>query len=168
MTSRYETPFQIAVSRDHTRHLANNGPPSNRQQLTVNVSGESLQARWPANDTFDNPPQFTARLESRRDGVLVTGTIRESWSSMAASRIMLMTMFLMIAVAVLGVAVLTADGARAGLPPLLIGVIGAPAFALMWRWLGGQRKPTFDSDTRKLTTGLTQYLTTGDGSRSGI
>jgi hypothetical protein len=165
MPSRYETPFQLALDNSQARHLTNNGGPGLRGQLFVRVSGDSLQAKWLANDTFDNPPQYSARLESRPDGVFVTGTVRESWGNMFTWWMWRIPTFMMGAVAVLGTVLLITNGAHDGLPPFLIGIIASPLFALMWRWQRSLRRPTFDRDCRKLTAGLTRYLTTGDGNR---
>jgi hypothetical protein len=165
MPSRYETPFQIMLNADQARHLTDNGQPRQRGQLFVRVLRDSVHARWPADGTFDNPPEYSARVQEQPDGILISGSIRESRSSMMWVWLWRIPTFLMLAVTVGAVVALIVPGDHDGLGGVVLGGIGSILFALMWRWQRSLRKPTFDSDARKLGDGVLRYLTTGDGGR---
>ncbi len=165
VSPRYETPFEITLTDDQARRLAQDGRSRSREQLIVELSGNTLHAKWPANDTFDHPAEFDGRVEPRAGGVLIDGRIRESWSNMTWARIWVIPTFIAAACIVIGVVAWLAKDVRAGLPPLLIGLVGTPAMALMWRWQRHLRRPVFDRDARKLSEGLSRYLTTGNGTR---
>lgn len=162
---RYEVPVEIFLPAGQPTYLVDNGRPSQRRQLTVLVKDERVHAKWPAVTRVDNPPWFAGRVERRSDGLVVVGAIRESLANASWSRITAVATVTVILTAIFGAVLLILKGAHYGLPPLLIGAIGAPLFALEWRVLRRARRPTFDNDAARLQAGLTRYLTTGDGTR---
>ena len=159
---RYEQPVEVAP---RVEHLVDNGRPRDPTQLFVRIERGGIVARWPPSNGFDDPPQFTGHGESRAGGAVVVGSIRESKSSAMWARIMAFPMAIMLGCVVLGAVSLLTDGLHYGVAPLLIGVFGAPLFAALWHWFRRIRRPDFDSHARRLDSGLTRYLTTGDGNR---
>lgn len=162
---RYETAFQLVLTPEQQTHLIDNGRPRDDRQLYVRVADNSVIARWPTRNSLSDPPTFIGEVQRGPTGTMLTGVAREARASEIWARVWPYPMCLMLAVAVLGAADLAINGSGDGLGALLFGAVGASLFALMWWWQTRLRRPSFDSDVRKLTAGLTQYVTTGDGRR---
>jgi hypothetical protein len=162
---RLERPTELRLSAQADKYLVNHGSIRNTGELIVRVGADRLKVHWPSNGRYDNPPVFLGVVDRQAATMTITGTIRETrsartWSLGWAFVTGLMALTLIFGI--YGVARGTADS----YPPLLIGVIAGPIFALFWRGARKDRRPNFTRQSGELERGLQRWFTAGDGQRS--
>ena len=165
--ARLTQPFEMRVGDEQQAHLADQGRPLHTDQFILRVRGDRLNAHWPSSGSYNSPPTLEARIERRPEGLVISGTVHESFNDAVWQPGFLGLTIFMVLLAVLGV-VLLITGSVAGLAPLLIGVVGGPVSFLLFRRFQQVRQPGFAQRVRELEDGMREALTRGTTERFSL
>jgi hypothetical protein len=161
---RLERPVQLRLPAQAGNYLVDHGSFTNTRALVVRTHHDRLKVHWPSNGRYDYPPAFYGVVEQQAAALTITGTIRETRTARAWSLGWGFVTCLMALIAIFGIYGV-ATGTADSYPPLLIGVIGGPIFALFWRAGRKDRRPSFTRQSGELEDGLRRWFTAGDPQR---
>ena len=162
---RLERPVELRVLAQTDKYLVDHGSLMNTGELIVRPHGDRVKVHWPSSGRYDNPPVFHGVVQRQAVTMTVTGTIRETRSARTWSLAWGFATGLMALIAILGIYDLV-SGTAGAYPPLLIGVIAGPIFALFWRGARKERRPNFIRQAGELEDGLQRWFTAGAGQRT--
>lgn len=155
--ARYGKDVEFRSSR--VRELHDTGTVGSVGSLRLRVRGTKIDAYVPIRSSYTSPPKFSGVLSTDGTGITVTGRIKESFNGPAWPRGDIFVIVIMLALVVLGVVGLTTSYSHGGLPPLLIGVIGTPAFTVLYRVHARQRLAEWRLRMGDLERELESYVT---------
>ena len=148
----------LEIRSPHVRDLQDVGTVGTVGSLRLRVSGGTVDAYVPMASSYRSPPRFSGEVSSDSSGTVVHGRIRESLTNATWPRVDACVIVVMLVCVVLGVLGLTTSYGAGGLAPLLIGVVGAPTFTLLFSMHRRQRRADWRTQSAALADQLTRYV----------
>jgi hypothetical protein len=151
----------LEIRSPYVRELRDTGTVGTVGSLRLRVHGSHVDAYVPITSSYISPPRFSGEVTSDSAGTVVHGRIKESLTNATWTRVDACAIVIMLACVVLGVVGLTTSYSAGGLAPLLIGVLGTPAFAVLFSVHRRQRRAEWRQQSATLVDELTRYVENG-------